>query len=85
MDAFEIQFTVIDKNTGKYPEISDIALKEEWANELMYPDMWGFAVGEDGSLFLVDECGNLRNCPSERFDVKLTVKLPKDAYLKGVD
>lgn len=84
MDAFNIQFTVIDKKTEKYPDMETIALTEEWAHDLMYPDMWGFTVGEDGTLFLMDDCGNVRNCPSDRFDIKLTAKIPKDAYLGSV-
>ena len=52
-----MKFTVIDVKTGKYPDLSDIALHEEWAQDLMYCDMDGFAVQEDGTLILMDECG----------------------------
>ena len=63
-------FTVIDRTTGHYPDIYNIALHEDWAKGLCYCDMEGFAIEEDGSLWLMDECGNERLCPSDRFEVK---------------
>ena len=63
------QFTVIDKNTGEYPDLETIALTEDWAKGLVYCDMEGFAIQEDGTLILMDECGNLRYCPPDRFEV----------------
>lgn len=62
-------FTVIDKLTGEYPDLEDIALHEEWAKGLVYCDMEGFAIEEDGSLLLMDECDNSRYCPPNRFEV----------------
>lgn len=32
-------FDVIDTKTGEYPDLWDIALKEDWAKDLMYCDM----------------------------------------------
>lgn len=34
-------FTVIDTKTGKYPNLEQIALKEDWAKNLIYCDMEG--------------------------------------------
>lgn len=62
-------FTVIDNKTGEYPDLWDIALTEEWAKHLMYCDMDGFAITEDGVLVLLDECGGVAYCPEERFTV----------------
>lgn len=64
-----MNFTVIDNKTGKYPNLCKIALYEEWAKELMYCDMDGFALLEDGRLILLDECGRFKYCPSDRFTV----------------
>ena len=64
-----MKFTVIDNKTGKYPDLEEIALNEEWAKGLIYCDMEGFALLEDGILILVDECGNFEYCPSDRFTV----------------
>jgi hypothetical protein len=66
-----MQFTVIDKKTGKYPDLVEIALKEEWAKDLMYCDMEGFALYEDGSLILMDECGQYAYCPEDRFEIHI--------------
>lgn len=66
-----MNFTVIDRNTGEYPDLWEIALNEEWAKGLMYCDMEGFYIGEDGSLMLADECGNYAFCPLDRFDIKI--------------
>ena len=62
-------FSVIDTKTGKYPDLQKIALKEDWAKGLMYCDMEGFAISEDGCLYLMDECGNMVVCPEGRFRV----------------
>ena len=65
----DMKFTVIDTKTGKYPDLEKIA-HENWADGLMWCDMDGFMIGENGELILADECGNYRSCPADRFDVK---------------
>ena len=62
-------FKVIDKKTGKEADTYEIALKEDWAKSLMYCDMEGFFIGEDGYLMLADECGNYAYPPQDRFEV----------------
>ena len=62
-------FDVIDTKTGEYPDLWEIALKEDWANGLMYCDMEGFAIEEDGTLLLLDECGKQAYCPEGRFKI----------------
>ena len=47
-----LKFKVIDKLTGKEADIKAIAETEEWAMLLMHIDMDGFAIKEDGTLFL---------------------------------
>lgn len=69
-----IRFDVIDLQTGKYPDIGNIALNEEWAKYLIYCDMEGFHIDEGGTLCLADECGNYAYCPHERF--KIVVEIP---------
>ena len=64
-----LEFTVIDKATGKYPDLKQLTLKEEWAQNLIYCDMAGFCINEDGNLLLMDECGNIAYCPPGRFKV----------------
>ena len=63
-------FTVIDKQTNEYPNVEEIALHEEWAKGLTYCDIEGFALGEDGTLMLLDDCGNFAYCPSDRFEIR---------------
>lgn len=62
-------FRVIDNKTGKEADVYNIALKEDWAKGLIYCDMEGFAIEEEGNLILLDECGNVAYCPSGRFTV----------------
>ena len=62
-------FTVIDKNTGKYPDTYSIARRCSWAKHLVYCDIDGFALTEDGQLVLMDECGNIAYCPNDRFEI----------------
>ena len=63
------RFHVIDKQTGKEADPSEIALKEDWAKGLCYCDMEGFAIEEDGTLLLLDECGRHEYCDHDRFEV----------------
>lgn len=61
-------FKVIDTKTGKEPTnrvIDNIAKK----GGLMVMDIDQFFVGEDGSLVLADDCGNITHCNAERFKV----------------
>lgn len=82
-----LNFSVIDNKTGEYPDLYNIALKEDWAKDLMYCDMEGFSINEDGQLILSDECGKFVYCPSDRFTIVFedSVVIPKEEYerLKG--
>lgn len=62
-------FTVIDTKTGKEADEYNIALYEEWAKHLCYCDMEGWAIENDGTLLLVDECGRYACADRERFKV----------------
>ena len=62
-------FTVIDKLTGKYPDLREIALHESWAKGLIFCDMEGFVIDEYGDLSLTDECGGIAYCPADRFEI----------------
>ena len=63
-------FDVVDTKTGEYPDLWEIALTEDWAKDLMYCDMEAFAIEEDGTLILLDECGRYAYCPEGRFEVR---------------
>lgn len=63
------QFFVIDKTTGQAPDMMEIALHEDWADGLIYCDMEQFALGGDGEMYLLDECGSYRTCPVDRFQI----------------
>lgn len=78
--AVELPFIVIDKKTGKEADEYEIALHEDWAKHLMYCDMEGFAIEQDGTLILLDECGQFVYCSSDRFEVVPEARL---AELKG--
>jgi len=62
-------FIVIDSKTGKEADTYDIALHEDWAKHLCYCDIEGWAIEEDGTLLLVDECGRVAYADRERFKV----------------
>ena len=65
-----LEFDVVDTTTGKYPDWERIAREESWAKGLVYCDMDGIAILEDGSLILLDECGNCVPCPPDRFEIR---------------
>lgn len=71
------EFTIIDRKTGQYPDTGNIALNEEWAKHLVYCDIDGFIVGEDGNLMLLDDCGSVAYPPADRF--LLVAKQPRQA------
>lgn len=64
-----MKFRVIDNKTGKEADAYEIALHEEWAQGLVYCDMEGFMLTENGDLMLADECGTYVYCDPERFKV----------------
>ena len=63
-------FRVIDTKTGKEADTYEIALHEDWAKHLIYCDIDGWALGDDGSLMLLDDCLRAAYPPDrERFKV----------------
>jgi hypothetical protein len=65
-------FIVIDKQTGQEVDANDLAdevVNAAWADNLIYCDLEGFAVEQDGTLVLLDECGNYAYPPPDRFEV----------------
>lgn len=76
-----IEFTVIDTKTMEYPDCEKLALTEDWAKHLIYCDIDGFYLGEDGALVLVDDCGNAAFPPPGRFQVVPLVGNTDDSAL----
>lgn len=63
-------FEVIDTKTGEYADTEKIVLYESWAEDLIYCDIDGFYIDENGSLYLRDVRGNMAECPDGRFKVR---------------
>ena len=85
-----MKFKVIDKKTGKEADVEEIALHEDWAKDLIYCDIEGFAITEDGELILADECGKYAYCPDGRFEVqfdsdKALEEKPHGEWIYGED
>ncbi|MBO7211081.1 MAG: hypothetical protein J6V44_08815 [Methanobrevibacter sp.] len=79
-----MKFRVIDKLTGKEADAYEIALHEEWAKELCYCDMDGFAILEDGTLLLVDECGKFEYCDTDRFEIVFDDERPHGTWVSQI-
>ena len=63
-----IQFKVINVKTGKEPIFDHNHLfKEKWFKQsgLIWCDLEGWVVSEDGVLMLADECGNVTYVPDK--------------------
>ena len=73
-------FTVTDMLTGKPPDVEEIARYEDWARQLVWCDMERFALCQDRTLILLDECGNSAYCPPGRF--KVTINTPEPIELE---
>ena len=69
-EPLTLEFDVVDTKTGQYPDWEHIARTEDWADGLAYCDIDGIAILEDGSLILLDECGNCVPCPRDRFEIR---------------
>ena len=67
-----MRFYVIDKRTGKEPIFDhNHIFKEKWFKEsgLIWCDIDGWYISEDGELVLVDDCGKVAYPPIDRFDI----------------
>lgn len=73
-----MNFTVIDIQTGCYPDIDSILEFEDWAKNICYCDIEGFLLNEYGQLLLADQCGNYVFCPSGRFKVRVEIPEHED-------
>lgn len=73
-------FEIVDITTGEYPNLREIALHEPWASGLLYCDMDGFLLYEDGSLAITDDCDRLAFCPHGRFEVTINLPQNKGSY-----
>ena len=60
-------FRVIDPKTGEEADAQAVAFVEEWAKTLTYHDLDGWAIQDDGTLVLLDSCGNWACPPAGRF------------------
>lgn len=69
-EPLTLEFDVVDTKTGQYPDWEHIARTEDWADGLVYCDIDGIAIREDGSLILLDEFGNCVPCPRDRFKIR---------------
>ncbi len=65
-----IQFRVIDTTTGKEPS-EDVIYQLAEQGRLVYCDIDGFYIGEDGEICLIDDCGNATWLDGERFKVEV--------------
>ena len=71
-DKGEFHFKVIDPRTGKEPIYDHNHLfREKWFKQsnLIYCDIDGWCLSEDGFLMLTDDCGNVGYPPADRFKV----------------
>ena len=62
-------FEIIDVMTGESPLVEEIALNEKWAKGLVYCDVSGWAITDDGCLLLMDDCNNIAFPPAGRFKI----------------
>lgn len=62
-------FRVVDPATGEAPDLRRVAREEDWAHNLVWCDIDGFVLDEDGCLILLDSCGHYAYAPSARFNI----------------
>jgi len=65
-------FRIIDNKINReptYEDLIEIVQNEEWARDLVWTDIDGWAIDEYGSILLMDDCGNVRYAPRGRFSI----------------
>lgn len=62
-------FHVIDTKTNEKADCQEIIRTEPWARHLCKYDIDSFAVLEDGTIILIDDCDNIAYPPKGRFVV----------------
>ena len=68
---FEI--AVLNADGSPVTDLEKIALTEDWAKHLIWCDIDVFALTEDGTLVLLDDCGNVAYPPADRFKVHVRI------------
>lgn len=64
-------FTIIDKRTGEEVDIDNLIEELDLNTNLMVNDIEGFAIGENGEIYLLDECGNFVFVEPDNYDVRI--------------
>lgn len=73
-------FDVIDLQTGKCADAEDVA-NEKWAHGVHGDEEGEFSIGQDGSLYLIDEIGNYACCPQGRFKIIMYIDDCKHSFI----
>ena len=61
-------FSIVDPNTGLYPDI-EVLRKEPWAKHTVTGSLIFFGIDEDGYLMMCDNCGHYAFVPDNRLEV----------------
>ena len=64
-------FTIIDKRTGEEADIDNLIEELDLKAKLMVNDIEGFAIGECGEIYLLDECGNFIFVEPDNYYVRM--------------
>lgn len=64
-------FTIIDKRTGEEVDIDNLIEELDIKTKIMVNDIEGFAIGEYGEIYLLDECGNFIFVEPDNYDIRL--------------
>jgi hypothetical protein len=67
-----MNFRVKNKTTGEIPDYQELALKYHPC--LVHCDIEGFAIQEDGTVILCDECGNFDYVNLEAENLKVVIE-----------
>lgn len=60
---------VVKNRDGSTPNLEQIAITESWAKDLVYCDIGGFVMDEEGNLALTDDTNAIAYAPQGRFSV----------------
>lgn len=70
-------FTIIDKETG-HEVVGNVIYEIAKYGGLVVMDIDQFAICEDGSIILLDDCGNFTYCDNERFEIRVNEEAQDD-------
>ena len=65
-----MRWIIYDRANGCEADLDALAAEPWVRGHLVWTDLEGFAIGTDGAIYLLDECGGWVACDCQRFEIR---------------